>query len=78
MPKSDVRVPPRRRHARYRPGGLPNAIEGRIAEICRDLAIQTKRMQQLQEQADELRVVIRQWAPKADSSSEPAIRGARR
>lgn len=78
MSKSDVRVPPRRRHGRHRAGGLPNAIEGRIAEICRDLAIQTKRMRQLQEQADELRLVVSQWASKADSSSEPALRGARR
>jgi len=77
MPKSDVRVPPRRRHGRCRPGGLPNAIEGRMAEICRDLAIQTKRMRQLQEQADELRLAISQWA-NADSSSESTIRGARR
>jgi uncharacterized membrane protein (DUF106 family) len=41
-------------------------IEGQIAEICRDLAVQTKRMRQLQEQADELRAVIRQWAGGSD------------
>jgi hypothetical protein len=70
MPKSGVRLPARRGRGRYRPVGLPNAVEGQMAEICRDLAIQTKRMQQLQEQADELRVVIGQWASasKADSS----------
>jgi hypothetical protein len=41
---------------------LPNAVEGQIAELCRDLAVQAKRMRQLQEQADELRVVIGEWA----------------
>jgi hypothetical protein len=40
---------------------LPN-VEGQIAEFCRDLAVEAKRMRQLQEQADELRRVIRQWA----------------
>ena len=47
---------------------LPNAIEGRIAELCRDLEIEAKRMRQLQEQADELRTMIRRWV----SDSEPA------
>jgi hypothetical protein len=41
---------------------LPNVVEGQIAELCRDLAVEAKRMRQLQEQADELRKVIRQWA----------------
>jgi hypothetical protein len=45
---------------------LPNAVEGQLEEICRDLAIQTKRMRQLQEQADELRTVIRRWAGRID------------
>jgi hypothetical protein len=36
-------------------------IEGQIAELCRDLAVEAKRMRQLQEQADELRSVVRQW-----------------
>jgi hypothetical protein len=46
---------------------LPNVVEGQIAEICRDLAIQAKRMRQLQEQADELRTAIRQWAGRSDA-----------
>jgi hypothetical protein len=46
-------------------------IEGQIAEICRDLAVQTKRMRQLQEQADELRAVIRQWAGGPDADLAP-------
>jgi hypothetical protein len=59
---------------------LPNAVEGQIAEICRDLAVQAKRLRQLQEQADELRTVIRQWAGESepDSYGEPANRGGRR
>jgi hypothetical protein len=41
---------------------LPNSVEGEITELCRDLALEAKRMRQLQEQADQLRRVIRQWA----------------
>ena len=41
---------------------MTNVVEGQIAEICRDLAVEAKRLRQLQEQADELRMVIRQWA----------------
>ena len=51
---------------------LPAAVEGQIEEICRDLAVQAKRMRQLQEQADELRTVIRQWAEGAEAGSSPA------
>ena len=67
-------------HGRRRPAELPNAVEGQIAEVCRDLAVQVKRMQQLQEQADELHTVIRQWAGEleADSYREPANRAGRR
>jgi uncharacterized protein involved in exopolysaccharide biosynthesis len=70
-----------RRHV-LRPAELSNAVEGQIAEICRDLAVQAKRMQQLQEQADDLRAVIRQWAVQSetgpDSDREPPNRGGRR
>ena len=62
-----------RRQERSRLAELPNAVEGQIAEICRDLAEQVKRMRQLQEQADELRVVIRDWASPSDR--ERANRG---
>jgi hypothetical protein len=41
---------------------LPSTLEGQIAEMCRDLAVQAKRMRQLQEQANELRTAIRLWA----------------
>jgi uncharacterized membrane protein (DUF106 family) len=49
---------------------LPNVVEGQIAELCRDLAIEGKRMRQLQEQADELRRVIRQWADRSEARSD--------
>ena len=80
MPKSGVVGTPRRKHGRRGPAELPNAVEGQIAEICRDLAVQAKRLRQLQEQADELRTVIRQWAgqSQADSDREPTNRGGRR
>jgi hypothetical protein len=80
MPMPGVVASARRRQARRPPAELPNAVEGQIAEICRDLAVQVKRMRQLQEQADELRTVIRQWAGQSDADShrEPANRGGRR
>ena len=66
MPKSAaVRLAPRRPGS-ARSAELPNLVEGCIAELCRDLAVEAKRMRQLQEQADELRRAIREWA--GDSS----------
>lgn len=61
MPKSGVSRCARQ--DRRSAGGetLPNALEGQIEEICRDMAVQVKRMRQLQEQADELRTTFRQW-----------------
>jgi hypothetical protein len=41
---------------------LPTALEGQIEEICRDMAVEVKRMRQLQEQADELRTALHEWA----------------
>ena len=41
---------------------MPDALEGQVEEICRDLSEQVKRMRQLQEQADELRTALREWA----------------
>jgi hypothetical protein len=73
MPKSRVPVTARRRPGRARAADLPNAVEGRIAEICRDLAVQAKRMRELQEQADELRTVIRQWAGRFEADSPPRL-----
>jgi hypothetical protein len=48
---------------------LTDVVEGQIAELCRDLAEEAKRMRQLQEQADELRTTIRQWAGHPDARS---------
>ena len=62
MPKPEVVRSARRIERRRRPAALSDAIEGQIAEICRDVAVQVKRMQQLQQQTDELRGVIREWA----------------
>jgi len=62
MPKSVVAGRRLHERDRSRPAELPSLVEGRIAEICRELAVQAKRMRQLQEQADELRRVIRRWA----------------
>ena len=78
MPKAEVVGGAPRRRARSRPAELPNTVEGQIAEICRDLAVQAKRMQQLHEQADELRRVIRQWAGQSDADCEPVNREGRR
>jgi hypothetical protein len=80
MRKAEVPGSGRRRHGRRQAGELPNVVEGRIAEICRDLAVQAKRTRELQEQADELRTVIRRWAGRseADSSGAPVSRGERR
>lgn len=70
MPKSEVTGAVRRRQGRRRPAELPDGVAGQIAEICRDLAVQVKRMRQLQEQADELRVVIRDWAGQLEPAWE--------
>ena len=79
MPKSEVVRAAPRRQERRRSAEWLNAVEGQIAEICRDLAVQVKRMRQLQEQADELRVVMREWAspPEPIPDREPANRAGR-
>ena len=80
MPKAEVVGTAPRRRARRRPAELPSTVEGQIAEICRDLAVQAKLMRQLHEQADELRRVIRQWAggSESDLHREPINREGRR
>ena len=67
MPKAEIVSGAPRRPARRRPAELPNTVEGQIAEICRDLAVQAKRMRELHDQADELRKVIREWAGQSDA-----------
>ena len=71
MPKSGVVGGARLRHARRPPDELTNVVEGRISEICCDLAAQAKRLRQLQEQADELRAVIREWASQPEAGRVP-------
>ena len=61
MPKSEISHRARRNHRSAGPATVPNVLEGQIEEICRDMAVQVKRMRQLQEQADELRTAFRQW-----------------
>lgn len=61
MPKPRVVRRPSRRPVRDPAAEWSTVLEGQIAELCRDLAIEAKRMRQLQDQADELRAVIRQW-----------------
>jgi hypothetical protein len=73
MSKSERSQGARRKTAPAAGAGVPDAVEGQITEICRDLAVQIKRMRELQEQADELRVVLRDWA----SPSPPAPPRAR-
>ena len=69
MPKSAVVGQASRRHGRSRPAELRDVVEGQIAELCRDLAAEAKRIRQLQEQADELRRVIREWAGQPGAHS---------
>lgn len=79
MRKSDIVSAARLRQGRPGPLELPDAVEGHIAEICRDLAVHAKRMRQLQDQADELHTVIREWASQSETSDpEPANREGRR
>jgi hypothetical protein len=62
MPKSEGSRGARRKRRPAARVELPGALEGQIEEICRDLSVQVKRMRQLQEQADELRTALREWA----------------
>ena len=61
MPKSAASRGARRNRKSATRATLPNALEGQIEEICRDMAVQVKHMRQLHEQADELRTTVRQW-----------------
>jgi hypothetical protein len=59
MPKQETVGAELQKQQRRRPAESADVIEGQIAEICRDLAVQVKRLRQVQEQADELHAVIR-------------------
>ena len=69
MPKSEVSRGARRKRRPAARAELPGALEGQIEEICRDLSVQVKRMRQLQEQADELRTALREWACPGGANS---------
>ena len=81
MAKPKVVGTEQRMQRRRRSAESADAVEGQIAEICRDLAAQMKRLRQLQEQADELRLVFREWAshsePTADRAPTKSNRGGR-
>jgi len=62
MPKTQVLRGARWKRRAAGRAELPDALEGQVKEICRDLSEQVKRMRQLQEQADELRTALREWA----------------
>jgi hypothetical protein len=68
------------RRKQRRPGlaELSDTVQGQIEEICHDLAVQVKRMKQLQEQAQELRSTVRLRAAPSGADSElrePTNRG---
>ena len=56
---------------------LRSAAEGEIAELCRDLAVQIKRMRELEKQAEELRLVIRELVGQPDPE-EPVFTSKQR
>ena len=47
-------------------GELLEGVEGQIEEIRRELAVQLKRMAQLQQQVDEVRAAIRELTANAE------------
>ena len=73
MPKRKIEGAPRRRHGRRRSAELSDVIEGQIAEIYRDVAVQVKRMRRLQQETDELRAVIRDWARESEHASDRVL-----
>lgn len=70
MSKSGVARSARRTRTPLRSAELPNEVQGQMEEMCRDLAVEVKRMRQLQVQADELRTVIRKWAGDREQGSD--------
>jgi hypothetical protein len=73
MQTSGVARNARRKQQRPGPADLSGTVQGQIAEICHDLAVQVKRMKQLQEEAQELRSTLRLWAAPSGADS-PATR----
>ena len=73
MPKPAVVARAPRRRKEPRPAEMPTVVEGQITELCRDLAVESKRLRQLQEQADELRMVIRQWSGPSERTRRETV-----
>jgi hypothetical protein len=71
MPKSGVSRGARRNRSSAEGATLQNAVEGQIEEICRDISVQVKHMRQLQDQADELRTMLRKWV--GQSAADPQV-----
>lgn len=54
---------------------LRGSVEGQLEEIYRDLAVQVKRMGQLQAQAGELRAAFRRLEGHGEQSRQAILRG---
>lgn len=61
MPKPGLLDRASRRGGGPRITEMRSSVEGQVMELCRDLAIEVKRVRQLELQADELRLAIREW-----------------
>ena len=71
MPKPGLLDRASRRGGGPRITEMRSSVEGQVMELCRDLAIEVKRMRRLEIQADELRLAIREWV----AHSEPRAYG---
>ena len=60
-----VRRMSRRRGTPLRPE-LASLVEGQIVELCRDIAIEVKRIRRLQAQTGELRLALEEWIGYAE------------
>lgn len=69
MPKPTLLGRASRRGAGPRVAEMQTSVEGQITELCHDLAVEVKRVRQLEMQADELRLAIREWV----GHSEPRL-----
>lgn len=80
MPKSGVSRRTRRDQEPPDRAELAGVVEGQIEEIYHELAAQVKRMQRLQEQADELRTTLLLWGVPSGGNARraPASRAERR
>lgn len=73
MPKTGVSRRARRDQEPPEGAEWAGTMEGQIKEIYHELAAQVKRMQRLQEQADELRTTLLLWVvPATGNARRPA------